>query len=217
VKNYTTILIVITLVLIGFFLSWYVEESHQQHVTSQQALMQHSTKGAAALIGLYIKEARHSVRLFTEEESHIISDLSHNPGNEEMQTQFTDRVKRHFPDYFAYSITDADGNVLLDDFEGKVAEQCQADIHRFTKGQQQPVFIHPNPMGYHFDIMERWRSGDPSEGVFFVSINPAVLSRILGTASYTNPSSCCCNGKGPVLSRSPPMARAPACRSTGIR
>lgn len=181
-KNYTTILIVITLVLIGFFLSWYVEESHQQHVTSQQALMQHSTKGAAALIGLYIKEARHSVRLFTEEESHIISDLSHNPGNEEMQTQFTDRVKRHFPDYFAYSITDADGNVLLDDFEGKVAEQCQADIHRFTKGQQQPVFIHPNPMGYHFDIMERWRSGDTSEGVFFVSINPAVLSRILGNS-----------------------------------
>jgi PAS domain S-box-containing protein len=182
VKNYTTLLIVITLVLIGIFLSWYVDESYQQHVASQNALMQHSTRGAAAMIGLYIKQARRSIRLFTEEEAHIIHGLSRHPENEDMQSQFTQRVKRHFPDYFAYTITDGHGNVLMDDFEGKIGEQCQDDIHRFSVGQQQPVFIHPNPIGYHFDIMERWQSGAAGNGIFFLSINPAVLSRILANS-----------------------------------
>ncbi len=181
-KNYTSILIVFTLLLIGFFLSWYVDRSYESYLNSQQALMQQSTRGAARLIELYIKEVRQRVDLFTEGEGEIISDLSRHPENEVLQEQFTARVKRHFPDFFAYTITDSLGEVLLDDIEGKVAHLCQTDIHHFAAGEDQKVFIHPNPVGYHFDIMAYWQNLAGDRGIFFVSLNPAVLARILANS-----------------------------------
>ena len=178
-KNYTTILIIFTLILVGFFLSLYVDRSHKSYLDSQQAQMQQSTRGAASIIELYIKEVRRRVELFTEEEGEIISGLSRNPENETIRGQFTSRVKRHFPEYFAYTITNELGDVLLDDLEGKVASLCQADIQHFASGEDQRVFIHPNPLGYHFDIMANWRSSAGDRGIFFVSLNPSLLARIL--------------------------------------
>jgi PAS domain S-box-containing protein len=181
VKNYTTPLIVITLVLVGFFLTLYVREGDQAYLASQESMMQHSTLGTARMITLYLEETRRHVRLFAEEESDIIGELSRNPANGEMRQRFADRVKRHFPDYFAYTITGAKGNVLLDDLEGKVMELCQEDIRNFAAGKEQKVVIHPNPEGYHFDIMSRWRDGEKG-GIFFISFTPAALARILANS-----------------------------------
>jgi PAS domain S-box-containing protein len=182
VKNYTSILIVFTLVLVGFFLSWYVDRSYESYYESQQALAQQSTRGVTRLIELYINEVRRRVDLFTEEEGDVISKLSRSPADAEMHELFTNRVKRHFPDFFAYTITDSLGEVLLDDFEGKVASLCQTDIHQFAAGEDQKVFIHPNPVGYHFDIMATWKNLAGDQGVFFISINPEVLARILANS-----------------------------------
>ncbi|HYQ71829.1 MAG TPA: hypothetical protein VET88_07865, partial [Gammaproteobacteria bacterium] len=181
-KNYTSILIVLTLLLVGFFLSWYVDRSYENYLGSQQALMQQSTRGAAWLIELYIKEVRRRVDLFAEAEGENIGRLSRHPGNEALEAQFTSRVKQHFPDFFAYTITDNLGEVLLDDLEGKVANLCQTDIHNFAAGEAQAVFIHPNPVGYHFDIMAHWQSRAGDRGIFFVSLDPAVLARILANS-----------------------------------
>ena len=112
-KNYTTILIVFTLILVGFFLSLYVDRSHETYLDSQQALMQQSTRGAAWIIELYIEEVRRRVELFTEEEGEIISKLSRDPSSDAVRQTFSDRVKRHFPDFFAYTITNGQGDVLL--------------------------------------------------------------------------------------------------------
>ncbi len=181
-KNYTSILIVCTLILVGFFLSWYVDRSYESYYESQQVLAQHSTRGVARIIKLYINEVRRRVDLFAEEEGDVISKLSRNPADAEMHEQFTNRVKRHFPDLFAYTITNSLGEVLLDDFEGKVANLCQTDIHQFAAGKDQKVFIHPNPVGYHFDIMATWKNLAGDQGVFFISINPKVLARILANS-----------------------------------
>jgi len=182
VKNYTSILIVFTLILIGFFLSWYVDRSYESHLDSQQALMQQSTRGAARTIELYIKEIRRRVDLFTAEEGDIIGRLSRRPADTEMREHFTTRVKRHFPEFFAFTITDNLGEVLLDDIEGKVASLCQTDIHDFAAGEDQKVFIHPNPVGYHFDIMSTWKTRTGDRGVFFISFDPEVLARILANS-----------------------------------
>ena len=178
-KNYTSTLIVLTLTLVGLFLYLYVNKSHESYLDSQHALMQQSTRGAARIIELYIRQVRQRVELFAEEESGTISRLSRAPLEEALREQFTARVKQYFPGYFAYTITDGIGEVLLDDLEGKVASLCQTDIHHFAAGQDQKVFIHPNPIGYHFDIMANWRGPDGGSGIFFVSINPVLLARIL--------------------------------------
>ena len=181
-KNYTTLLIVIILILVGFFLALYVKDGDQGYLASQEVLMRHSTTGAARTLELYLEEIRRRVHLFAEEEGGIISELSRSPENEAMRQQFTERVKRHFPDYFAYTITDARGKVLLDDIESRVSELCQADIHHFVESNEQKVFIHPNPEGYHFDIMTRWQASGGHKGVFFISFRPTLLARILANS-----------------------------------
>jgi PAS domain S-box-containing protein len=182
VKNYTTLLIVTMLLLVGFFLSLYIKEGNRGYLAGQESLMQHSTRGAARTIGLYLGEIRRRVHLFAEEEGGSISELSRNPANQEIRQQFTERVKQHFPDYFAYTITDAQGNVLLDDIESRVSDLCQAEIHHFVETNEQKVLIHPNPEGYHFDIMSRWQADDGHGGVFFISFKPALLADILANS-----------------------------------
>jgi PAS domain S-box-containing protein len=144
--------------------------------------MQQSTRGAARIIELYIKELRQRVDLFTEEAGDIISHLSGNPAEDTVEEQFTKKVIRHFPDFFAYTITDNRGEVLLDDIEGKVGDLCQNDIHHFATGQDQKVFIHPNPVSYHFDIMSYWQNRAGEQGIFFISLEPTLLARILANS-----------------------------------
>jgi PAS domain S-box-containing protein len=181
-KNYTSILIVFTLLLVGFFLSRYVDRSYESYYDNQQALMEQSTRGAARTLELYIKEVRRRVDLFTAEEGEIIGRLSRHPADTEMQEDFTNRVKQHFPEFFAFTITDNLGKVLLDDIEGKVADLCQTDIHQFAAGEDQAIFIHPNPVGYHYDNMSTWKTQTGEQGIFFISFNTEVLANILANS-----------------------------------
>jgi PAS domain S-box-containing protein len=169
-------------VLVGVFLYWNVDRRYQDYISGHEALTQQSTTGAASLIALYIKEARRRVALFTEAEANRISNLSRNPADERLQEQFTKRVHGHFPESFATTITDEGGEILVDDFDGRIAELCEADIYQFAESKLQSVFIHPNPIGYHFDIMAHWKGGDGSKGIFLVSFKPTELARILANS-----------------------------------
>lgn len=173
---------ILSLILVGVLLFWQVERRYQDFVSSHEALMQRSTIGTAGLISLYLKEVRRRVALFTEAEVNSISELSRNPGNEDLQKQFTDKVRRHFPEYFATTITDTGGEVLLDDFEGKVAALCESDIFQYAERNLRNAFIHPNPIGYHFDMMAHWQDADDNRGIFFVSLKPDELVRILANS-----------------------------------
>jgi len=181
-KNYTSFFLLIAVVLLGVFLYWHVDRRYQDYISSQEALTQQSTTGAARLIGLSIKEARQRVALFTEAEVNRISNLSRNPTDERLQEQFAERVKQHFPTSFASTITDESGEILIDDFDGKIAALCEADIRQFAGRKPQSVFIHPNPVGYHFDIMAHWQGGDGNKGIFFVSFKPTELAHILANS-----------------------------------
>jgi PAS domain S-box-containing protein len=182
VRNYTLILVGITLFLVGAFLYLYVEGSHKRYIRHQESLMEQSTKGAASLIGLYIENAKRSVRLFSEEEGELIQFVAANPDNDELLRLLRYKVQRSFPDYFAFTVTDDAGNVLLDDFEGKVGQECRSEIHRFMTEKLQDVSVHPNPLGYHYDIMATWQTEEGDTGVFFISFRPQLLAGILSNS-----------------------------------
>ncbi|MGI9321856.1 MAG: PAS domain S-box protein [Thiogranum sp.] len=181
-RNYTSLFLLIAVVLVGVVLYWHVDRRHQDYISSQQALAVQSTMGVASLIGLYIKEARRRVVLFTEAEVNRIGNLARDPSDERLQEEFAQSVKRHFPESFASTITDKDGEILVDDFDGKIAALCEADIHQFAEQNLQNVSIHPNPVGYHFDIMAHWQGRDGNEGIIFVSLKPTELARILANS-----------------------------------
>lgn len=182
-KQYTSLFVFFTLILVGISLYGYVNKSYERYLSSQQALLQQSISGTARIIRLYLEEERRRVRLFAEKETLRIRYLAQHPEDEDRHAALRRLVQSHFPEYFAFTIADAEGNVLLDDFEGRIGEVCQGDIQRFSSpGEQQTVHIHPNPLGYHFDIMTGWRAEDGSRGIFFISFSPSRLAKILASS-----------------------------------
>jgi signal transduction histidine kinase len=61
------------------------------------------------------------------------------------------------------TLADEHGELLLHDFDGLVGNSCINDIKHFSqinfnkeKAHYTEIYIHPNPQGYHFDIMQHW-------------------------------------------------------------
>jgi hypothetical protein len=120
------------------------------------------------------------MQLFTFDRQVLLEQIVTDRDNDVLWAQLETAVQDHFPEVFGLTLTDTSGNVLRPDFDFRVAEVCQQDIHEFIgTGYQEQGVIHPNPLGYHFDIMVPW--GDPAAplGVFFLSFHPDMLARIL--------------------------------------
>lgn len=175
--------LVVTLVLVALFLWLYARHGLEEFERSQRALAQQSVEGASRLITHHLEETRRRVGLFADDEVDVIAALSAEPDDEPLQALLDQRLRRHFRDYFAFTVADENGDVLLDDFDGKVDMLCVLDIRSFAGGQgTQPIFVHPNPVVYHFDVMTRWRKPDGSAGVFFVSFPGRFLAEILASS-----------------------------------
>ncbi len=87
--------------------------------------------------------------------------------DDESYQRLQDKVAEYFPDYLAFTIATQKGEVLVDDFDGHIEEVCVNDIRGFYKDRRAPpVFIHPNPLAYHYDIMVSW--GELNAGVGLV-------------------------------------------------
>ncbi len=160
-------------------LAW---DRHADYQDDQHQLMMASATGAAHEIGIFIRELYGSVRVFAYEERALIAELATHPDDEERYNALKKKIQTRFPDIFAFTVADRDGNPLLEDFDGLVDEYCRADIRSFAQdNRRRHVAIHPNPLVYHFDIMAPW-SIDPREaGVFFISFYPDVLARLLAS------------------------------------
>jgi PAS domain-containing protein len=181
-RLYSTLLVFGTLVVSALLLYWHVEDTHRRFRDNQQALMRQSTEGAARTIALVIASARRSVDLFAEKDSDIIARLAANPADEAAAMQIKRDLQLAIPEHFAYTVGDEFGEVVLDDFEGKIGDVCMTDIREFASGlTDQDVFIHPNPLGHHFDIMTTW-SHEGRHGVFFVSYSPELIARVLANS-----------------------------------
>lgn len=171
---------ILILAMVGAMLSWNAHIRYREFETYQQRLMESSVNGTAAELGVFINELRRSVHLFSDKERARIDLLSANPDDEKTHEQLDRIVRTHFPEAFAFTLADNNGEPLLDDFDGLVGDICVNDMRTFSSQREHSkVYIHPNPVTYHFDIMvDREHNGDPT-GIFFVSFTTDILSRIL--------------------------------------
>lgn len=168
------------LAMVGALLAWNAQVRYREFETYQQRLMESAVNGTAAEIGVFIGELRRSVRLFTDTKRALLDGLAADPGNEQMLAQLEAAVRRHFPEAFAFTLANNQGEPLLDDFEGLVGDICVNDMRTFaTQREHSKVFIHPNPASYHFDIMVDREHNGGNAGIFFVSFTTDILSRTL--------------------------------------
>lgn len=177
-KNYV-VFVGLLILLVAGMLSWIasarLEAFHQYHLD----LSHESLTGVENQVAFYTAEKRRIVELFVNENIAIIRALAADPDNDELHKKLGKMLTQHFPDRFAFSVTDNTGTPRFEDFDGLVSNLCLLDIKNFLAGEQNyHPYIHPNTEGYHFDIMVRY-GGKGKEGVFFVSFLADVLGNIL--------------------------------------
>lgn len=174
--------VVCTPLVISLILIWvgYVRihdfESNQRHIA-------HSTiEILAGDISNIIKENRHLVKLFANDQRGMIARLAAEPNDDKLRQQLQKKIKTFFPDSFAFTIADRHGNPLLDDFDGAIGKLCINDMRQMIATQKYAVRIHPNPYVYHYDTMARWHDQNKS-GVLLVSFTPDIIAHLLRAAS----------------------------------
>ena len=170
----------VILLLVGAILAWDAWTSTRDFHDYHRNLAENSVTGTADELELLLNELQRSMRLFADEHNDLFEEINRNQDNEAAWLLLENGVAQYFPEYFGMILTGADGEVLRPDFENKVGEVCQQDIHAFIEDNYDlQGYIHPNPQGYHFDIMVPWGEDDAPQGVFFLSFPSDILARIL--------------------------------------
>ena len=168
------------LLMVGALLAWQAWSRTANFEHFHQQLAETAVRGASNELERLLAELRRSMRLFARERQSLFEQIIQNRENDSAWEQLEISAREHFPEFFGMTLTDTAGNVLRPDFDNRVDQICQQDIHGFIgRGYAQQGYIHPNPLGYHFDIMVPWGESDAPRGVFFLSFPPAMLGNTL--------------------------------------
>jgi len=182
-KSHTTLALAILLLLSSILLVWQANVRLNDFHEHQHELAKQSVEGTAFQISSFIHEKQRQVSNFTNNHAQLITYLAENPDDINARRTLENTVAEQFPDYFAVTIANKDGKVLLGNYDLLVNEACQIDIRSYVSNNHTyEVYIHPHVDSYHFDIMAPWGNTHSSQGVFFVSFKPELLARLIGNA-----------------------------------
>ena len=175
--------IVAVLLIASIVLVWGASSRESDFLQSQQHVVENSVIGASNQITQKITDLRQSVKLFAQKEKHTLKQVAQNPDNLDLYDSFVESVKSEFPDAVAITVANKHGVPYIEDFDGFILDICRFDIKKYSAVRHPPeVFIHPNPLAYHFDIMVKVDIGLNEQSIFFVSFSPQLLSEILNNS-----------------------------------
>lgn len=166
-----------------FFTFHRIDTFEASHASALNA----EAENAKSEIEIYLDTRRSIVRRFAETNAGLLHQLEMHPDDEGLRLRVGNILRELFPRYFTFTITDTDGNDLIDDIEGFVGEVCIRNIQEYVRDFRHvpgadahyQTVIHPQPGHYHFDVMVPWSTEGTIKGVFFVSFFPGEIQRIL--------------------------------------
>jgi len=138
------------------------------------------TTSAASNISYQLSALRRSVNLLAQGNKALLQKIYFDPENTDLQTRLKNVVAQQFPRSFAVTLATQDGEILLDNFDGYIGGVCLDDIKSFSHtGESPPAVVHPNPDGYHVDIMTRILVDKATPAIFFISFYAEMFSPVL--------------------------------------
>ena len=129
----------------------------------------------ASQFAFLLDERQRQVALFADDHRALLERLVRHPDDEALHTTVGERLRRSFPDYFAFVITDARGAPYWPDYDGYVGDICVKDIRTFVASRQNLARVHPNPVAYHYDVMAYWQAAAARDRILMVSFKPDQL------------------------------------------
>lgn len=176
------------LLITAIILIIYSKQREQEFIAHNEITQKAIVNGASYAINLLLLEKNRHVQLFAHEYAALLSQLSSNPTDERTEDDIKIRLQQRFSDFFTYTITDQNGVPKLLNIESLVGHACQADLINYAKGfsnkknkSQNKVFVHPQPLNYHFDIMAPLYTNSGTPNIFFVSFYLKEITNILKT------------------------------------
>jgi len=179
--KYNSLFLVITVLAItSSVLVWSANIRENEFLNSQRNMVESSVDGVANQISNKINDLRQSIKLFAQKEKILLKDVVSQFNNIDIYDQLVTITKKEFPHAVAVTIADQSGDPYIEDFDGFILDICLRDIKHYAGMRHPPeVFIHPNPLAYHFDIMVKVDIGMGEQSIFFVSFSPDLITRIL--------------------------------------
>ena len=129
---------------------------------------------------------------FVAEKRAEIAVLARQPDDVAVIESVQASLQRLFRGALAFTVTDAAGMPLFEDFDGLVGPVCAASMRDFARGLaggRGPIDlppIHPVPDAYHFDLITPWQLDDGASGLFFVSVAPDRIAQILAAGEQAS-------------------------------
>lgn len=147
------------------------------------AIATETTTQVSTAIRSFIQERQRLVKLFVKTNQAAIEKYAEDVDDEVAFTKLSNKLREHFPDYFAFTLARPDGQLLIDDFDGYVGDICLNDIMTFSKGATPGLRVHPNPHIYHFDMMAEYSMQE--KGIFFVSFPADIFADLIRPAEIS--------------------------------
>lgn len=143
--------------------------------TRQITEARRSARYVSQTVARELEEQRRMLAVFTHVHHPLIQAVLDQPQDEAPQRALRQAITAFYPKAFAFTLADRRGNPVIDDFDGLVGDVCRANITHFANhGQDQPIYLHPHPEVYHYDLMRPF-----GEHIFFISLQPDPLVRWL--------------------------------------
>ena len=166
------------ILLAASLLAWSVVDGHVKRHHAQHAVAHHSVTAIAEEANLLIANLRRALGVYVDANAERLARLAADPDDFDLRMQVHEGLARHFRNFITFTLAEADGEVVVDDFGEHIGQLCRADLRDYAGGGHFASMIHPGPSLYHFDIMLPWRHGDGG-GILFASFRPQAIAELL--------------------------------------
>ncbi len=177
----TTIVFGVSLTIIfGIFYLSLANERLNEFISYHTLVSKNATKNISYDIEQLLQHKKQLVKSFLEDNVALVTSVINEPEDDALYEKLNKKLNRYFTDYIASNIISSSGELIVDDFDGKIGQLCMDDMKLFVETGKQIIRIHPNPTIYHFDIRAKL---DNSDNVFIVTFNSNTISNLLNAAS----------------------------------
>ena len=167
-----------TLVFFAVLLIWMAWSRFEDFERHHRTVAHQTVSGLADEVSRSIATRKRLVQLFAREQRDLLMALIREPDSPARQQAVSEKLREYFPDHFAFTLADPDGELYVEDFGEQIGELCREDIRDYARLRANRPRIHPGPRVYHFDILARLDTSARPR-ILFVSFRADLLGDLL--------------------------------------
>lgn len=179
-----TVQAIVLVVLFGLLILFVVEDRSKDYYQYHYNIAQDTTKYLALEVKRSLKQKKMLVDVFLEDNKALIDAVIQDPQSEEHFTALDDKLKRYFFDYISSNITNDQGQLIRNQFDGLIGEVCLHDISTYLETSKQVIRIHPNHALYHYDVLSNLPR-DSQMFLFLATFSADELASLLHNSHYS--------------------------------